>query len=247
LETNTTKVQRDLQMIELTVRANTYDNRPTERPSNRDRYTRQKTVRSKPPHAANIALQSSKYKKIKCWGFSHSHHLRNCPTTSEKERQRLWEKHRNRQPHYTPRKTHQDNTNRGSFNNSNNNNNKRNHSFPTVHAPDNVQRNSGDASSRTDDATAPSTAFAAKTQQLTMKRRNNGGLAFATTHQAMSSHNTYLSTPPHKRIQPLSMKTVVKGQHAFQFGSSTVVAPHIRPTVLKTSSDLWNLSKRSLK
>jgi hypothetical protein len=37
LETNTTEVQRDLQMIELTLRVNTYDNRPTERPSNRDR------------------------------------------------------------------------------------------------------------------------------------------------------------------------------------------------------------------
>jgi hypothetical protein len=85
LETNNTEVQRDLQMIELTVRANTDDNRPTERPSNR--YTRQKTVRTKPPHVANIALQSSKYKKIKCWGCSHSHHVRNCPTTSENERQ----------------------------------------------------------------------------------------------------------------------------------------------------------------
>jgi hypothetical protein len=98
LQTNTTEVQRELQMIELTINANTYDNRPTERPSNREHYTRQKTVHTKPPHAANVALQSSKYKKIKCWGCGHGHHLRNCPTTSEKEQQRWWEEHRNRQP-----------------------------------------------------------------------------------------------------------------------------------------------------
>jgi hypothetical protein len=83
LETNTTEVQRDLQTIELTLRANTYENRPTERPSNRERYTRQKTVHTKPPHAANVALQSSKYKKIKCWECGHGHQLRNCPTSEK--------------------------------------------------------------------------------------------------------------------------------------------------------------------
>jgi hypothetical protein len=90
-------------MIELTIRASTYDNRPTERPSNRDPYTRHKTVHTKPPHAANVALQSS-YKKTKCWGCGHGHHLRNGPTTSKKRRQRLWEEYRNRQPPYEPRK-----------------------------------------------------------------------------------------------------------------------------------------------
>jgi hypothetical protein len=92
-------------------------------------------------------------------------------------------------------------TNRGSFNNNNKRNDtNRNHTFPTIHATDNVPRNSDDASSRTDDATAPSTAFAANTQQLTMKRRNNGGLAFATTHQAnvvtqyIPEHSTQANT-----------------------------------------------------
>jgi hypothetical protein len=47
-----------------------------------------------------------------------------------------------------------------------------------------MARNSDDASSRTDDATAPPTVFAATTRQLTMKRRNSGRIAFATTHQA---------------------------------------------------------------
>jgi hypothetical protein len=85
-----------------------------------------------------------------------------------------------------------------------NNNNKRNdtnrnHSFPTIPATENVPRNFDDASSRTDDATAPSTASAANTPQLTMKRRN-GGLAFATTHQAnvatlyVPEHSTQANT-----------------------------------------------------
>jgi hypothetical protein len=108
----------------------------------------------------------------------------------------LWEEHRNRQSPYTLRNKHQNNTHRGSFKN----NNKRHHSFPTVNAADNVPRNSDDASSRTDDATAPPTALAANTQQLTMKRRNNGGLAFATTHQAnvvtqhIPKHSTQANT-----------------------------------------------------
>jgi hypothetical protein len=87
---------------------------------------------------------------------------------------------------------HQNNTNRGSFNNNNKRNDtNHNHSFPTLPATENVPRNFDDASSRTDDATAPSTAFAANTQQLTMKRRNNGGLAFATAvsqDPRLSSH-----------------------------------------------------------
>jgi hypothetical protein len=76
LDTDTTEIQRDLQALELTLRAISNDIHQAKQCQHRQH--------------ANTAFQSKKFKNVKCWGCGHGHHLRTCPTTSEEERQRLW-------------------------------------------------------------------------------------------------------------------------------------------------------------
>ncbi|KAG7340238.1 reverse transcriptase RNA-dependent DNA polymerase [Nitzschia inconspicua] len=52
---------------------------------------------SEPPRShnrANLATQSRKFKPVKCWGCGHHHNLRNCPTTSEEQKQSIYHKKR---------------------------------------------------------------------------------------------------------------------------------------------------------
>ena len=47
-----------------------------------------------PRNQANFATQSRKFKATKCWGCGQGHNLRDCPTTSEEEKQRIYQRKR---------------------------------------------------------------------------------------------------------------------------------------------------------
>ncbi len=101
LDTNISNIQHRLQRLELTYHANTNETRSNTHSQSHRNFTRSLSKQLSSPNKpsrqqANTALQSRKFRGVKCWGCGHNHHLRACPTTSAEERHRLWEEHRNR-------------------------------------------------------------------------------------------------------------------------------------------------------
>jgi hypothetical protein len=179
LNITTDDIHNDLRESELTDSAYNNDNR-------------QRTSR----HQANAMMQSSKFKPIKCWGCGRNHHLRNCPTTSQEDRQRLWEEFRTKHPRNQPTnniKT-QTNTNRSPPSDS----------TPTANS---VNHNSNSSSAHTDSATAgkappltPSSNI--NRSEVTMsKRKNISGIAYATVHHANMAIPRPSETYPNINIQ----------------------------------------------
>ncbi|KAG7352569.1 hypothetical protein IV203_008617 [Nitzschia inconspicua] len=49
---------------------------------------------TKPSNQANLVTLSRKFKPVKCWGCGHHHNLRDCPTTSDEQKQALYQQKR---------------------------------------------------------------------------------------------------------------------------------------------------------
>ncbi|KAG7371221.1 hypothetical protein IV203_019791 [Nitzschia inconspicua] len=43
---------------------------------------------------ANLVTQSKKFRPVKCWGCGHSHNLRDCPTTTDQQKQHIYKQKR---------------------------------------------------------------------------------------------------------------------------------------------------------
>jgi hypothetical protein len=120
-------------------------------------------------HQTNFTLQSTKFKKMKCWGCGYNHHLRDCPTTSNEDKQRLWEEHRTNLANNTNKST-----NRCISSNSAN------------IATTNCEHTKHSANTATDAQPPTTSAKPTKPKQtkLEMSRRKGiRGLAYATIHQ----------------------------------------------------------------
>jgi hypothetical protein len=134
-------------------------------------------------HQANFALQSQKFKKMKCWGCGYNHHLRDCPTTSNEDKQRLWEEHRTN----LANKQHYRNTNSRLANNTDNSTNRCISSNSANIATTNCEHTKHSANTATDAQPPTTSAKPTKPKQtkLEMTRRKGiRGLAYATIHQA---------------------------------------------------------------
>jgi hypothetical protein len=179
-------IQRKLFRLELTEDNHIHNDKSntTYRPSHS--FNKHKPSRHYPNnprrHQANFALQSAKFKKMKCWGCGHNHHLRDCPTTSNEDKQRLWEEHR---------------TNLA--NNTNNSTNRCISSNSANIATTNCEHMKHNANTATD--AQPPTISAKPTQpkqtKLEMTRRKGiSGIAYATIHQAnIATTSNHLPIP----------------------------------------------------
>jgi hypothetical protein len=97
LDIHVSHIQRKLHRLELTYESHIEEDRHSiSNQSNHHLRQHRLPTRSSTKHKyqAHSALQSQKFRTMKCWGCGHSHHLRDCPTTSNEQRQRLWEEHR---------------------------------------------------------------------------------------------------------------------------------------------------------
>jgi hypothetical protein len=57
-----------------------------------------------------MITQSRKFKPVKCWGCGQGHNLRERPTTSEEEKQRIYQQRREQRPTSKPHQSNQANT-----------------------------------------------------------------------------------------------------------------------------------------
>jgi hypothetical protein len=99
--TNLTQQLQSLEALELnniTQRQQQEFRKPRPRPPNRPTIVRPRMPYNHP----NLITQSKKYKPIKCWGCGQGHNLRDCPTTSDQQKQAIYQQKReeiaNRKP-----------------------------------------------------------------------------------------------------------------------------------------------------
>ncbi|KAG7355158.1 hypothetical protein IV203_004514 [Nitzschia inconspicua] len=89
---------RHLETINLNNTTSTRQSYNKVRPRNQSRppYVKANAAAesTKPSNQANLVTQSRKFKPVKCWGCGHHHNLRDCPTTSDKQKQALYQQKR---------------------------------------------------------------------------------------------------------------------------------------------------------
>ncbi|KAG7362456.1 integrase core domain containing protein [Nitzschia inconspicua] len=89
---------RHLETINLNNTTSTRQSYNKVRPRNQSRppYVKANTAAesTKPSNQANLVTQSRKFEPVKCWGCGHHHNLRDCPTTSDEQKQALYQQQR---------------------------------------------------------------------------------------------------------------------------------------------------------